>query len=404
VLGAGCAGLSVALELIDRDSQIGVTIFDKKPSFTNDRTWCGWTFDDSRYEACVSHRWSRAVVRGPRHESTLDLRMHPYRRIPGDAFYARCVEQLEASGRCALRLGVDVGAVEPDEGGVSVTLGARDVRPDDGDARCTTRERFDHVLDGRILPSTVRAFRGPTLIQHFAGHEIETADDAFDPDVVTLMDFDVDQSDGPHFFYVLPFAARRALVEATWMTPAAEMHRFREADHTMTIERYIRRTLGVDRWDVRTREAGSIPMAARAPDPQPHPRWWRIGTAAGAVKPSTGYAFDFIHRDCARVAAALIGGLERPALPRSRFAAWLDRVMLSYLTSQPDAAQHVFPRLMQRCPAERVVRFLNDRATPADYLSVMWAMPRLPIATHVVRSRGGFATRSMPATPPPHLA
>ena len=58
------------------------------------------------------------------------------------------------------------------------------------------------------------------LLQHFAGWEITASRPCFDPGVVEMMDFAVAQSRGLHFMYVLPFSPQRALVEATYISPA----------------------------------------------------------------------------------------------------------------------------------------------------------------------------------------
>lgn len=373
ILGAGCAGLSLGVELVERSPNVEVVLFDRRTEFEQDRTWCGWTMEDAAYEECVSHRWRRCIVRGAGMEATLDLGAFPYRRIPADRYYAAARDRLDSSGRCEWRLGRAVENVDLTDSMAFVDSGGGP-------------ERFDQVFDGRVGPSTLDSFGGPQLLQHFVGQEIETDFDAFDPSTATLMDFETSQDAGIHFFYVLPFSCRSALVEATFMTPPGST----EPEYERRIETYLRERLGVANWTVCRTERGRIPMASDPPSAAPHRRQWMIGTAAGVVKPSTGYAFDAIHRDSRRVASAWLTGDGRPALPRSGLAHWMDKLMISFLCARPEMAPRLFPRLMSRCPTPRLVRFLNDRAGPLDYLSVIWASPRLPLARHCVRTLGGF--------------
>ena len=56
------------------------------------------------------------------------------------------------------------------------------------------------------------------LWQHFYGVEIETDEDFFNDKTVDLMDFNCDQRNNVHFFYVLPFEKNKAMIETTWLS------------------------------------------------------------------------------------------------------------------------------------------------------------------------------------------
>ena len=71
------------------------------------------------------------------------------------------------------------------------------------------------LLARRVIDTRPSAIADGTLLQHFYGWEIETDKDVFDPTTVTLMDFSSGSADDIHFFYVLPFSPRAALVEST---------------------------------------------------------------------------------------------------------------------------------------------------------------------------------------------
>ena len=47
------------------------------------------------------------------------------------------------------------------------------------------------------------------ILQHFRGWHIKSETPVFDPETVTLMDFDVSQEQGLHFMYVLPFQSTK---------------------------------------------------------------------------------------------------------------------------------------------------------------------------------------------------
>ena len=90
------------------------------------------------------------------------------------------------------------------------------------------------------------------LQQHFVGWHVKVPDAAFDPEVVTLMDFKTRTDDQIQFFYVLPFSETEALVEATFISRSALPADVYETE----IRSYLRDVLGVDRYDVQWTESG----------------------------------------------------------------------------------------------------------------------------------------------------
>ena len=61
--------------------------------------------------------------------------------------------------------------------------------------------------------------REDTLLQHFMGWNIKSAQASFDTSTATLMDFRLDQKHGTTFMYMLPTSENQALVEYTLFTP-----------------------------------------------------------------------------------------------------------------------------------------------------------------------------------------
>ena len=61
---------------------------------------------------------------------------------------------------------------------------------------------------------------------------------------------------------------------------------------------------------------------------------------------------------------------------RHSVARWFDGVFVAFLENRPAQAPEVFFRLFQRVKPAALVRFLSDGARLADYLRVIWAMPK----------------------------
>ncbi|NRA59003.1 MAG: hypothetical protein HRU13_12890 [Phycisphaerales bacterium] len=276
-----------------------------------------------------------------------------------------------SSESCSIRLGTSVEEINDREDHVDVLLrsGASD-----------STERFTHVFDGRPPARSAQQSSEPMLLQHFGGIEIDTSSTPVDPSVATLMDFSVSQQHGAHFMYVLPFQSDRVLVESTYLTTGIS----EDIDYESNATAYASDVLGVDPSRVVYRESGVLPMTLRPLGPRSTPRVWSIGTRAGVGRASSGYAFDAIQHDSARLVDALLRGQPRPRPPRSSILSMLDRVLLSLLDTHNAAAPDLFARLFQNADTDKLVRFLGDVPRPLDYLAVMWAMPKAQVIRHVL--------------------
>jgi lycopene beta-cyclase len=365
IVGGGCAGLSLAVGLSERLPDARLVLIEPRTEYRRDRTWCYWRVGSHRFESAVSHAWHRWKVRRNGQEIIQECSRYPYQHISADAFYRTALRALTAAPNVTLRLGVKAQVISA--ANTQVTIETEQGRIHAG---CAFDSRPPAPRDG--------------LLQHFAGWRLQTAAPVFSPATVTLMDFDVPQSDGIHFFYVLPYSPCEALVEATFITrgllPAAH--------YQAAIRRYLTQRYRIREYTVLDQEQGVIPMSAVAPRLHPAPRMYRIGTAGGLVKASSGYGFLPIQRWTARWVERLAGDpLPEPPLPRPRAARWLDRVFLSYLGRFPERAPAVFQRLFERVEAESLARFLSDAGTPRDYAAVIGAMPALPFARETLRWR-----------------
>ena len=111
------------------------------------------------------------------------------------------------------------------------------------------------------------------------------------------------------------------------------------------------------------------------------------GTAGGAVRASSGYAFSRVQRACDRMAAAWVrnGRPDRAAVHSSRLLEWMDRVFLRAMSDHPERVPEYFMRLFERVQPEALVRFLESDPRPTDILQVMRALPATPFLRAALR-------------------
>ncbi|MGB0930928.1 MAG: lycopene cyclase family protein, partial [Chitinophagales bacterium] len=126
---------------------------------------------------------------------------------------------------------------------------------------------------------------------------------------------------------------------------------------------------------------GIIPMTDHPLPQRPHPqkRIMHIGTRGGRSKPSTGYTFWRIQKDCEQIVKSL-ENTEQPFYPpiyASRFLQY-DRLLLSILQHRGEQIRPIFIDMFKHNPIDRIFRFLNEESSLVDDLKIMASVPSMP--------------------------
>jgi len=413
LLGSGGAGTAVlhhlALALDERHGAGGggrtplrvvvVDPLDRLLERPADRTWCSWVERGSAAEAALApavHRaWDAVHVIAPDGaDLPLDLGRLRYAMLRGEDYYthvASLVDRARERGVLEVEhLATTAEAVREDGSGAVVTTGAGEVRA-------------SLVLDSRPAPPSRTATS--SLVQHFLGERVRVPAAVVDPARAVLMDFSVPQpTTGLAFGYCLPTDASTALVEHTAFVPEL----LDRATQATELAAYRQRVLGTSGGAVEHSETGAIPMTdavfSRRASPPPglvRSRVLRLGTAGGAVRPATGYAFSAMQRDARALARQLVGGAagDRVELPRPypRRHAWMDALVLRGLLTGPGAGgldgPGFFVRLFRRNPPERVLRFLDGLTAPREELALMSTAPLGPMLRATAADAGARTSR-----------
>ncbi len=372
IVGAGCAGLSLAVALAVAETGGRVLLLEPRREYTRDRTWCFWNTEPHPFEAAVSHSWSRWRVSDGTASATRGGR-YRYCHLPADAFYEAALARLAREPRVRLCRGVRVHSLRPAAGG----------------RVCVETDRGG-VTAGRVFDS--RAPLGapaPVFVQSFLGWHVRTDRACFDPETVELMQFLPSSVPGRiRFVYVLPFARDEALVEMTYLDDPALPEPACEAE----LEAWLRAHAGG--WEVLYTGAGTPGGAGGRgggpPAPPPTlPGVTRIGIAGGRLKPSSGYGFLRIQRHSRAIAQAVRASRPAPVAAERALYGRLDRIFLRALQAEPAQGPELFLRMFAGAGPDALVRFLSERSTGlAEIARVAWSLPKLPMLRAAFSTQG----------------
>ncbi len=297
VVGGGAAGLSLLAHLAGAGWEGSLALIDDGKVPLTEKSWAWWSQDDDLVNKAATSRYPRALVAGHGWARVLDLAPYDYRVITGDALLSAAMGR--AAARIEVRHVTGVATHLDPQGTVMVE------REDDVGVEVVAEWVFDSVGIGS---GRTRETDGGLSRLDFHGVVVTTRHPVFDPQVMTLMDFRTSQADGLSFMYVRPVSACEALVErTTFVLPDGHV------DHAPGLHVYIDEVLGIETCDMRLAETGTIELGAtRVSSRGPIVA---TGSAAGAVKASTGFAFGRIQRHSAALAASLVLGGSRASWP-----------------------------------------------------------------------------------------
>ena len=189
IIGGGCAGLSLAYEL-DIHQKLNkktLAIVEPRTEYKRDKTWSFWKVSSHNFEDCVRKSWNKFNIRtdGPRGTQANESTRYPYQSIDSGLFYKKINDKLKENRNIKFFKNI---------------------------------KELD-VNNSFVFNSVPTLQAGSSnLWQHFYGFEIETDKDCFNDNTIALMDFCCDQRNNVHFFYILPFSKKKALIETTWIS------------------------------------------------------------------------------------------------------------------------------------------------------------------------------------------
>jgi lycopene beta-cyclase len=373
ILGGGCAGLSLGMNLANYGEACPRTIIlEGRYHYTNDRTWCFWGGFGSDSEKLATRRWESFSITTTKERVARNCKENPYLMVASDDFYRKAQEVIALSPRIKLKMDSTIS------GDVLKKEGLWHVETPTGVYEAPM------IVDTRPQVSKNNDFQ-PLLWQSFLGEEIQTEKDLFDAECAELMDFSVSSSERILFLYVLPFSSKKALVEVTVFGPEP----LKAEDFQELFGPIVKKRLQGRPYSSGRREHGILPMGVPPKNRQKDFSYVPAGLMAGGARPSSGYAFQRIWKWSQECAMVLSTG--RPPISHAQdpfIIRTMDALFLQVLLSRPDLAPELFFSLFSKVDPVRMARFMSDRASLADCLRIMAPLPPMPFLSKLAKTMG----------------
>lgn len=377
IAGGGAFGLSLLWHLMNSDSLNSkkILLLDQCLKPDNSKTWCFWDDGSFLIQDTIYHTWKNIRFQSKFAELTESLQEYRY----------HCVRSLDFTEKI-----LSIASDQP-----NITLLESNI----------SDFEYSRLNDTAMVHSTAGTFTAPvifqsalkpkdydqqisdiSLSQHFLGWEIEVNEPLFNPNEATLMDFEVTQEYGFAFMYILPFSETHALIEFTLFTD----HILNRNQYETVLNSYLSKKYGLEsqNYSIARKEFGNIPMEDRRYNTFYCKNVYNCGTAGGYTKPSTGYTFRRIQKQCLKILSDLENDRPVRVQPVSSYRFRVYDMMLLYnLKHDHNGSLKIFHDLFSKNRFDKVFKFLDEKTSFDEELSIFTSFSPVPFLNSIYRMK-----------------
>lgn len=360
IIGLGCAGSHITIELLKQHPDIKLVVIDDAPS-TIHKKWSFWEKGSGKWDQMILKKWNHGLFKSDKGSIELDMHPYTYKTINSVDFIAFAKAELEKNHHSKFinSTVLSINALNEETHTISSTDGS------------SLSARL--ILDSRIDTDFFKDQKAITLHQHFKGWTIETPMDSFNPECFTMMDYSLRDNGTTSFTYVLPYSSQKALIEFTYFSPEL----VNDNIYDNYLKRYINKHLKIDDYKIVEIENGVIPMTTYDFNRHHSHKIFKIGTAGGWVKPSTGYSFKMTEKKAETLVFNYLNEIPLlTGLSKNRFSLY-DKTMLSVLHDFNNDGPAFFHRLYDKNDIQKLFKFLDEETHLNEEISIMKSMTSL---------------------------
>jgi lycopene beta-cyclase len=354
IIGGGNAGLTLAAQLASQAKPPSTVVIEPQTPAQRDCSWGLWALDEqaNQLNQATKGRWRQWQLIDHHSRIVHSSDQYSYLSLSAADYLRDRAAQLHEPISLVQEAVTDLQA---------------------GQNRTTVKTDQQRYSAKTVYDSRPPKIAENGLRQHFFGWHIHSKQPIKNPHIATLMDFRVDQSRGLHFIYALPYSDHQMLVESTLISATVEPQDW----YRNAIEQWLQEH-SIEVAEIINEEMGVIPMDSLITDPTAEPLAAPIGAASGAVRRSSGYAFQHIQLQTRQLAAGIAqGNMSVPTPISSRLTA-MDKIFNGVLLSRPELGVSMYMRMAKALNGDQFARFMLGQATIRDWLHVIAAMPKGP--------------------------
>ena len=346
ILGGGCSGLSLAyhLNIANRLNNKKLCIVEKRKKYHRDKIWSFWNFEDTQFNDCKLNTWKSFRLRSNNKETIVNCEKFPYVSIDSNLYYNKILSNLRNNPNISFFNSVN-----------SLDL--------------------NHGIVFNSIPSS---FDNDIFYQHFHGIEIITKEDCFDPNQFSLMDFTT-PNQGIHFFYTLPFNARKALIETTWISKNVN---HTQKEYTDELNSYLKNEVRVDNFEISYSENGCLPLHHTSRKTRKNEIF--IGAPANMIRKSTGYTFLNIQEHSKYIVDNIDNILSVPIFKLSQKYNFYDDILFRVIENNQKKMPEIFRSLFSK-NTNSVIKFLSGKSNLINDIQAIMNLPKTPFLKALIR-------------------
>ena len=354
IIGAGCAGLSLAYRLLNKNYRICILESNRNVNVIN-KLWSFWDTKKTPFNHLIKKRWKSLTITNDTESIKINCGDYNYQSINSNDFNNYIVNKINKNKNIDLKFSEKVENIKKNNDEIIITT-------------IKNIYKCKHVFDSS--PKINKVF----MWQQFFGAYVKAEEEIFDESSPIFMEFS-DKKNKFHFMYVLPFSKKTALVESTYFSCDIE----KEMLGQNYINAYMNKKHANKKYLVEKTEYGKIPMDTKI-DSISKDYITKIGTYSGVTRASTGYTFINIQKQSDKLVKT-IPIINNKKKNKKYFHSFLlrkmDSVFIKIISNDPEYMKNALMDLFRTKNHNSQIRFLSDTPTILDIIKIIIYLPKI---------------------------
>ena len=351
IIGAGCAGLSLAYRMLNKDFKVCVIEKESNISKKN-KLWSFWDTYENPFNHLVEKKWSQFLIQNESKILSIDCHKFKYKSLNSHDFNNYILEKIRKSKN------IDI----------NFSLSIEKINKNGKEIEIKTKEKVflcNHIFDSR--PNFSKVY----MWQQFFGGYVKTSRNVFDESSPIIMDFSNIEKKF-HFNYFLPFKKNLALIESTYFSSISE----EENLDIKYIEKYMETKYKGVEYNIEKTESGRIPMDVNLNSNCDFDYITKIGSYSGVTRASTGYAFINIQKQSDYIMQNLSKVKKIKKYHHNFILRKMDDIFLKILKDDPEYIKKALIKLFSSKNSITQIKFLSDIPNIVDIIKILIYLPK----------------------------